>query len=211
MLYLLSTPFAAQQLAGELEQQVAPIDSQAPEIRQAQAILVLGGGRYTNAPEYGSDTVGPMLLERLRFAARLSRETGLPIIPSGGSDPRKGQPEADLAKQVLEQSFQAPVVAVENRSRTTWENAQFSAELLKELNISKVLLVTHAWHIPRAERAFQHFNVDIIPAPTCYISSASNQQGYWTWLPSADALQNNYRLLHEYAGDYWYQVKTLSL
>ncbi|MCG8426846.1 MAG: YdcF family protein, partial [Chromatiales bacterium] len=94
MLYLLSTPFAAQQLAGELEQQVAPIDTQAPEIRQAQAILVLGGGRYTNAPEYGSDTVGPMLLERLRFAARLSRETGLPIIRSGGSDPRKGQPEA---------------------------------------------------------------------------------------------------------------------
>src|SRR5580765_1139325 len=50
----------------------------------AEAIVVLGGGRYLDAPEYGGDTAGPSTLERLRYGAKLGRETRLPILVSGG-------------------------------------------------------------------------------------------------------------------------------
>ncbi len=46
--------------------------------------MVLGGGRYRDAPEYGNDTVGEYTLVRLRYAAKLHRETGFPLLVTGG-------------------------------------------------------------------------------------------------------------------------------
>jgi len=38
--------------------------------------------------------------------------------------------------------------------RETWENAAFTARMLRRENVDKILLVTHAWHMPRAKVAF---------------------------------------------------------
>ncbi|PLY16250.1 MAG: YdcF family protein [Sedimenticola sp.] len=205
-LYLLSAPFFAQQLAQSLEQ-TPPLDPQSLNARQAQAIVVLGGGRYLQAPEYDGDTVNRLLLERLRYAAKLSRQTGLPVIPSGGSDWQQGKPEADLARQVLEKEYGVSVLAVENRSRTTWENARYTSELLNRLKIKKIILVSHAWHIPRALTVFRNLDIDITPAPTGYISQIGKQYSFWDWLPSAQAFQSSYWVLHEYLGEYWYRLR----
>ena len=48
--------------------------------QDAEAIVVLGAGRRKHAPEFGGDTVNRLALERLRYAARLARETGLPVL-----------------------------------------------------------------------------------------------------------------------------------
>ena len=50
----------------------------------AGAIVILSGGVYVNALEYGSDTVTALTLERLRYGARLHRQTGLPVLVTGG-------------------------------------------------------------------------------------------------------------------------------
>jgi uncharacterized SAM-binding protein YcdF (DUF218 family) len=52
----------------------APISAEA--LRRAQAIVILGGGSYYAAPEYGGDTVGSASLVRTRYGAKLARETG---------------------------------------------------------------------------------------------------------------------------------------
>ena len=206
LLYILSTPFFVQQLAMPLEQ-TPHLDPKSLNAQRAQAIVVLGGGRYTGAVEYGGDTVNGLLLERLRYAAKLSRETGLPVIPSGGSNWEEGQPEADIARAVLEREFGVRVLAVENRSRTTWDNAHFTAELLHQQKIEKILLVTHAWHMPRAMDLFRKLNIDATPAPTGYISRIDSEPTFWDWLPSARALQQSYWVLHERLGRYGYQLK----
>ena len=164
-------------------------------------------GKRLLAPEYGGDTVDGMALERLRYAARLARQTGLPVIPSGGKTMQEGPAEALLAKQVLEQAFGVQVPAYEGNSRTTWDNAYMSKELLDGLNVQRVLLVTHAWHMPRAAEIFRRAGIDVIPAPTAFHYRDDFEQEISDWLPSAQALLVSYYALHEYLGRVWYRVR----
>ena len=75
----------------------------------AGAIVVLSGGTYISAPEYGSDTVGPWTLERLRYAARLYRQTSLPVLVTGGPTLGAHSSEAEQMRDALEQDFGTPV------------------------------------------------------------------------------------------------------
>ncbi len=206
-LYIFSAPFFADKLMAGLETYPA-LSKSAIAGSGAQAIVVLGGGRYSDAPEYGSDTANDRLLLRLRYAAWLSRQTGLPIIPSGGSGEGR-LPEARIAKQILEQEFGVQVVAVEDQSRTTRDNARMTRELLEGMHIDRILLVTQAWHIPRALASFQRAGVDAIPAPTAFYHKQDSEQRLSDWLPSPTALLYSYFAMHEYLGRLWYQVREL--
>ena len=54
------------------------------QAKDAQAIVILGGGVRRNALEYGGDTLSSLTLERVRYGARVARLTGLPVLVSGG-------------------------------------------------------------------------------------------------------------------------------
>lgn len=163
-LWLLATPAVTKPMLAAIED-VPPLD---PSLaKSAQAIVVLGGGSYFAAPEYGGDTVGPSSLERVRYAARLQRETGLPLLVSGGA-PLGGVPEGRSMKETLERDFGVKVRWVEDRSADTRENARYSAPLLREAKVKRVLLVTHAWHMRRAQGEFAAENMTTIAAPTAY-------------------------------------------
>jgi len=205
-LYLLCTPYIANRLIQGLETYPAL----SPELARkagAQAIIVLGGGRYEDAPEYGNDTVSEESLVRLRYAAYLARHTGLPVIPSGGSVMSKGPPLAQLAGQVLDQGYKIEVAAVEDKSQTTLENARFTAVLLDRLDLKRVLLVTHAWHMPRAMQVFQQAGVNAVAAPTAFASSPDAGEELLDWLPTAGSLQLSSFALHEYVGALWYKIR----
>ena len=96
LLWLLSTPFVAAMLLHQLEGKPLTVD-----LNQAEAIVVLGGGTYFNAPEYGTDTVSEASLLRLRYAAKLYRDTGKPILVSGGNPLGNALSEAQQMKRVL--------------------------------------------------------------------------------------------------------------
>ena len=205
-LYLLSTPYIANRLVQGLETHPA-LSLELARKADAQAIVVLGGGRDEGAPEYGGDTVSGGLLIRLRYAAYLARHTRLPVIPSGGSVLSDGPPEAQLASQVLEQEFKIKVAGVEDESRTTWENALLTAVLLDRLGFKRVLLVTHAWHMPRAMRVFKQAGIDAVAAPTAFTYRSDTGEELLDWLPSAEDLQLSRAALHEYIGMLWYQLR----
>jgi uncharacterized SAM-binding protein YcdF (DUF218 family) len=204
-LYLASTPFAASHLAAGLETYPALTATQMTQTG-AQAILMLGGGRYSAAPEYGGDTVNAITLERARYAAVLQRRTGLPLIVSGGAPMSDQAPESHLARQVLENEFGVKVAAVEDRSLNTRENARLSAPLLKGMDIHRVLLVTHAWHMARAVQSFQGLGIELVPAPTGFIHKQGAPPQWRDWLPGAQALRETYLCLHEYLGALWYRL-----
>jgi uncharacterized SAM-binding protein YcdF (DUF218 family) len=206
-LYLLCTPYISAQLIQGLEEGYPALSLEAARHSGAQAIVVLGGGRYEGAPEYDGDTVSGGFLARLRYGAYLARHTGLAVIPSGGSPFEEGPPEAWLAKQVLEQEFQIKVAAVEDRSRTTHENAWFTKTLLDQLQIERVLLVTHAWHMPRSMTVFRQAGVDVVAAPTYFEYRADIGSKLRDWLPTAASLQSSSQALHEYVGMLWYWLR----
>src|SRR5262245_11762717 len=123
----LSLPPVADALVHSLETQ--PVIS-AHALAGAQAIVILGGGAYWSAPEYGGDTVARATLERVRYGVFLQRRSGLPILVSGGA-PYGGRTEAEAMQEAVERDFRGHADWVESASRDTAENAAYSASLLK--------------------------------------------------------------------------------
>lgn len=209
MLYVTSIPATAEWLIGSLERRFVAIPPQATQTRGAGAIVVLGAGRYPEAPEYGSDTVSALALERLRYAAWLHQRTGLPVLVTGGSTMGQPIPEAQLMQRALEQDFGIAGVWTEERSHTTAENARFSAEALAQRGIHRILLVTHALHMARAASVFRHAGMDVVPAPTGFHEPHPVDRGMTAWLPRIDALHRTDQALHEYIGMLWYGLRGL--
>jgi uncharacterized SAM-binding protein YcdF (DUF218 family) len=130
------------------------------QLRQAPhtAIVVLGGGVRPIAAEYGVADLGPLSVDRLRYASWLARQTGLPILFSGGRS-HGARPhdaaEAQVAAIVAERDFRLPLRWQEAESRDTRENAIRSVALMQAQGIERIVLVTHAYHMPRALRNFE--------------------------------------------------------
>lgn len=205
-LVLLSTPRFADALYEGLE----TYEPRLPGAGAADtigAIVVLGGGSSGNAPEYGGETISHGTLVRVRYAAKLQRETGLPILVSGGSVFGGTTPEAVLMGNALEDDFNAQVRWLEQRSRTTAENAKFTAAMLTGEGITAILLVTHALHMPRSVEVFERQGIRVYPAPTGFRYGVRKNAGLLDWLPSAGALEKSQTALHEYLGRLWYAIR----
>ncbi len=205
--YLFSMPPVADFLIGTLEHAPAiPTDAILHHDAQS-AIVVLGGGRYPNAPEYGGDTVGAIALERVRYGARLARRTSLPVLVTGGSVWNNRVPEAELMARTMKEDFGIEPRWVEGQSHTSWENARLSKPLLDAAKITHVYLVTSAWHMPRSVYAFEQAGIKVTPAPTAFANTGDDQSGILRFLPDASALRRSYIAAHEIVGLLWYRLK----
>ncbi len=205
-LYLLSLPAVSVMLASS--QQIYPALSKAQiKNTDAQAIVVLGGGTRPPAPEYDNRTVlHERVLVRLRYAVRIARLTNLPLLVSGGKVfERKYPSEAELMQEALVQDFQYKANWLEEKSRNTAENARFSYQILGKENIRKILLVTHALHMPRAAQQFRRVGFNVMPAPTGFITPEN--RSVFSYIPSASALEVSSMALHELLGKLWYKLR----
>ncbi len=202
-LLILSTPWMGGVLLKSLEIS-API---APgDLNQADAIVVLGGGRRIDAPEYGSDTLSSLSIDRLRYAARLARTSGLPLFVTGGK-PGGGQlAEGDLMARTLKEEFGLTARWVENTSLTTWENARHAAPMLHESGATRIVLVTHAWHLRRAVPLFQAQGLTVHPAGTQFARTRIND--VFDLVPTPAGLRDSTFALHEWLGILWYKLRT---
>src|SRR5690554_2486087 len=109
---LLSTRYVSSRLLATL--QVPPLPN---SDHDAEAIVILGGGIRSSAPEYGGGaTINARTLERLRYGASLYRKTGKPILVTGGA-PVGAPVEGPIMRSILENEFGVPVRWVESRSR----------------------------------------------------------------------------------------------
>lgn len=198
--YLLSLPVTAMWLNSWLERYPPLSLAQA---RTAQAIVVLGGG-VKPAPEYAANVLTGAANQRLQYAAWLARQTGLPILVSGGA-PLGGEPEAMVMARVLQQHYGLSARWQEPASRTTLENARYSRALLAKDGIQRVALVTQAWHMPRALPFFTAQGLQALPASTGY--SRYDGQGLVHWLPNATAIQECHQALRELVGMLYYTIR----
>lgn len=200
-LWLMSLPAVTQWSAAWLERE--PVLEQvqwATLAQRADAIVILGAGREQNDPGWGrTDQPGLMALERLRYAARLARASGLPLAATGGL--HYGQPpsEAALMADAMRLDYGLEIRWLEEQSRTTWENAVRSAELLQPQGVRRVVLVTQAWHMQRARWSFEQAGFEVITAPMGYLS-AGYERPLGGWLPESRAIWQSSQLLNEAIG-----------
>jgi uncharacterized SAM-binding protein YcdF (DUF218 family) len=205
LIFILSMPLVSGALMRGMQPYPALQDTEIKNT-QADAIVVLAGGRLQDQPEYGDDTVSAITLQRVRYSAWLKRRTQLPLYVSGGSTRNRPKAEAELMQEVLQKEFNVEVNVVENKSKTTYENAKFTAELLKRNNYKKIYLVSSAFHMPRAVEAFQNFGIDVIAAPTVFTSTGEGIV-LSDFMPQAYAFKESYYALHERLGKLWYNLR----
>lgn len=201
-LWLLATPIASSALHRSIEKFPA---LSLTEVGDAQAIIVLGAAHYDAAAEFsGNPAPVERSLGRLHYAAYLHRETGLPVMTTGGPMNR----DQDIHAQVLATALDVYGIEVswtEARSATTWQNALFSAEILHPLGIDNVIVLTHSYHMARASMLFELAGFNVIAAPT-QLSTSYPARVVRYWLPDAKALSLSYHVLHEYLGLLWYSL-----
>lgn len=203
--YVTSAQVFPKSILSSLED-VPPLSQASLANPQAQAIVVLSSGYYHPAPEYLNTTVDDSNLVRLRYGAFLNRQTGLPVLVSGGRPTSVDRTLAEVMAEVLRDEFNVQDVWLEEQSRTTWENAEFSRTSLAEKHIDTIYLVTHAWHIPRAQAAFEKVGFKVIAAPTKF-SSDDDHTWYDYWVPSDKGIRASRIVLHELIGRVWYAIR----
>lgn len=197
-LVLWSWPPASNGLVGLIESEfpLQPLSS----VPSAPAIVVLGGGihppRSAQFPpnlESGAD--------RVWYAARLYHAGKSPrLVLSGGGDPRTSSlTEAEAMREFLgDLGVPDSVLLLESRSRTTRENAIYTAELLSQHGIRRVLLVTSALHMHRAKKLFEKEGIEVEPVPTDH---EARPLSFWQKvLPDAGALENSGHAIKELVG-----------
>jgi uncharacterized SAM-binding protein YcdF (DUF218 family) len=195
LLYLFFIPFTGHFLIHTLEKQYTP-----PKEVSGDVIIMLGGGATFDTPDIdGKGHLYGSAANRLLTAARLHNQTGLPIVISGGTVYPDNGSEADIAKrQLVSLGIEQDAIFVETKSRNTEENAKYTKELLKKEHFQKPILVTSAYHMPRAVNHFHNVGLTVEPYPTDY-SSNQNTEVYPNQFSPA-MITSTYKALKEYLG-----------
>lgn len=173
------------------------------------AIILLGGGLYRNAPEYkGSDVPADDAMMRTIFAANISKATGLHIYVTGGTplDPDEEAEAVALKRWLIRFGVDHDKIHTESLAKNTFDNARFTAAMLEKAGITRVVLVTSAIHMPRANWCFAAQGLQIITAPTKFIT-AQKETMILDYLPNANSLAASSFALHEYLGLLWYRLR----
>ena len=203
-------------LARSLEWQYLP---PAGEIPVADVIVLLGGGTEPAlAPRPFPELNGAG--DRLVRAAILYQAGKAPaILASGGNitwlENRASTPATDMAALLGMMGVPSSAVWLEDQSQNTYENAVFCAKILKEKNITRVILVTSAMHMPRSVALFRKQGIDVIPAPADFTvtqagwAELTSTPEAWlvNQLPSAGSLGLTSAVLKEYFGLIVYRLK----
>ncbi|MDT8375888.1 MAG: YdcF family protein [Mariprofundaceae bacterium] len=192
-----------------------PLEFQYPALKTDQiktdgtVIVLLGGGIHENAPEYGGSNVpGRYAMMRTIYAAEVARQSGMEVYATGGRPlTQADEAEGEIMRQwLLKLGLQEGHAHAETASNNTWENAAYMKKILAAKGVGRVVLVTSAWHMPRAVWCFESHGFEVVPAPVDYLTE---QESYdlRSYLPHWTIVSDSGQALHEYLGLLWYRLR----
>jgi uncharacterized SAM-binding protein YcdF (DUF218 family) len=195
--YLFSTTLVGHALLMPLERKYGPLrDDQLPA--SGGSVVVLGSGYDPagNLPVTAAlDADG---LARIVEGVRLTRRLGaVRLVVSGGAPAGAASPARGYAKLVRELGI-SDVSLIESDS--SLDTAAQARELAKLLSSVPFLLVTSAYHMPRAMLLMQHAGLSPIAAPTGQETRPEERIRWSSLLPGSAGLRDTERALHEYLG-----------
>ena len=175
-------------------------------VPSADAIVILGGVTRGVVPGTGlTDLDGGV--DRLVHGARLFKAGKAPVIILSGGNAPGYQPESEaMAEILLFMGIPLHNMLLESESRNTWQNGLNTILILKKQGISKILLVTSAYHMRRAQAVFEGMGVSVIPAATDY-QLIERSASMLDWMPRSDALDMTTKGVKEYLGWWVYSFR----
>lgn len=203
-LTVLNLPVVGYLALGTLEWRYPP---DGPRSRDSGAIVVLSGDLRPPDAVRPRAELGQDSLYRCIHAAELYRRSGpCPVLVSGGKvDPHVPGPTLARAMGdfLRELGVRDSDIGLEEHSRTTHENAVETARLLRGRGIARVVLVTEAYHMPRALRCFRKQRIEVIPS-ACHHRATEFRYSLSDFLPSPTAALHCQLVVHEWLGMVWY-------
>lgn len=213
-LWLWSMPVVADWMGAGLESRYLRLAADSPHLPRADAIVVAGGvfgaGAWEPYPNLNAAA------DRYWHAARLFHAGKAPwIIVSGGGRPDSSRPTEAASARLFLLDLGVPDgrILLEDRARTTSQNAAFVRDMARAQGFDRLLLVTSALHMRRTEASFRAAGLDVVPAATDFevtaYAGALDEDGMRLrrWLPSAHALSRNHRAWHEHVGLAYYRLR----
>jgi len=167
----------------------------------ADAIVVLGGDvGIPVSPRTESQLHGNRLLHGFRLFE--ADKAPLILLTGGNVFAQEGlQAEAVYGKAILaDWGIPKDAIVIETKSRNTHQNAIYSLETLKGQGIDRILLVTNAFHMPRAAAVFRHVGFDVIPSSSSLSVTDYRQPKLLDWWPSLSNLGKAQAVLREKLG-----------
>lgn len=207
--YLSSIPFIGDRWLGSLESRYPAV---APDqVETADAIVVLGGIFGPPSTEGTLPNVGDTV-ERLEGGIILSQLGKAPwLVFTGGRLPweKRTSLEGESSKiEAIRRGVPATKIIVTREVGNTADEAQAVADLMRERNWHRIILVTTAWHMPRAVLLFKRAGVDCVIFPVDFRCDPSRTTGLLDFIPSAGALNSTETALREYYGYGFYSLTT---
>lgn len=193
--FLWSIPLASDGLRAVLERE-HPLRDEAT-LPPADAIVVLGGGGgygwMANEQVDADDLRG----SRTAAGARAWLAGRAPVVILSGGGVGEDTEARKMAMAIQHLGVPESALVLEHRSRSTRENASYSAALARQLGVRKIHLVTSSLHMPRAAFEFRASGLDVVPVPTP--ESARREDWIQRWRPSRSALRRSSRAFKEMA------------
>ncbi len=186
-----------------------PLENYAEEVSvqedQDYPIVVLGGGVYYK--DQNNAQLSVHSLQRLVKGYQIHKETGAPLIYSGGiAIGQENLSEADIAENfLLSLGMDVEKYSAEERAQSTYENGLYVKRWMDNNDFEKVYLVTSAYHIFRSSAVFEAQGIEFLPVHSGFIYD--HKFSWLDYLPNRGALNVNMSALHEWIGVVWYYLR----
>ena len=206
ILIICSLPIFSNKLITSLENEY--ILSDASSAKTADAIVVLSGMVRTINGKNGLSYEWGEASDRIFAGIELIKKNKAPImILTGGKLPWSvGKPEGEYLRDVAIK-YGVPnknILLTENVENTDQE-AKAVGKLLNKTS-PKIILVTSAFHMPRAQKVFEAVGINIEPFAVDFLSGA-DKYTIMNFIPSAGALNQTSFFIRELIGRLYYSLK----
>lgn len=197
MFYAASTSLMGGLLLHSIEYQYEP-----PLKPRGDVIIMLGGGAVQGTRDVdGVGSISGSAINRLLTAYELHRKLRIPVIVCGGQVFSDTANEAQIARRKLISLGVSPeMIIMESTSRNTTENAENAKAILLKRHFMRPILVTSAYHMPRAVINFDRVGIQVLPYPTDYCTGSDIGIYANRLSPSSGGLSDTDTVIHEYLG-----------
>lgn len=210
ILLMSSLPLASHAVMSLLESRYPPEPSVDGRF---DAIVILGGGIQQRGTLRPADELSDESRRRTVCGVDLYQQGAAPTVLVTGGGTRifgRGPREAPAMKEwAVRLGVPAEAIVVEDRARTTYENATGAVRVLGKTG--SIVLVTNAAHLPRAAALFRKQGFDVLPYP-CGYQARHRLAEVWTeatlldLLPTSRALERMTEAVEEIAGLLLYRL-----
>jgi uncharacterized SAM-binding protein YcdF (DUF218 family) len=206
LLFVFSLPILSDRLIAYLEKDYQL--EQASNFHTADAIVVLSSMVRTIQAKNGLFYEWGEASDRIFAGIDLLKEQKAPVlILTRGKLPWSvGKPEGEYLSEVaIKNGVAKERISLTENVENTDQEAQSVKKLLKNKQ-SKIILVTSAFHMPRAQKVFEAAGVSIIPFPVDFRNDA-DRLSVLDFIPNAEALRRTSFFIREMIGRLYYNLK----